>query len=112
MNKLANWITQACDALGLRADIGFSIVLSDGYELHTIARIRDVEAENGMLVVCNYDEVQPYEDELAQAGYGYSVLDEPLANEIFDPETYKDMFIDWGWSPSGATLETRVRHHP
>lgn len=98
MNKLANWITQACDTLGLRADIGFSVVLNDGYELHTVARIRDVGAANGMLVVCNYDEVRAYADELIQAGYGYSVLDEPLANETFDLDTYRDMFLDWGWS--------------
>lgn len=98
MNRLVDSILQACSALGLHADVDFSVVLSDGHELRTVARIRHVGAVNGMLVIGTYDEVRAYADELILKGYGYSVLDEPLANEAYDFESYKDMFRDWGWS--------------
>lgn len=97
MNRLANEISQACDALGLCADIGFSLVFSNGHEIQAIARIRYVGAENGMLVVSNYDEVKNYADEICQKKYGFSVLDEPLDNEMLDLDSYMDMFRDWGW---------------
>jgi len=50
-----------------------------------------------MLVIRAYDEVRMYEDELINAGYGYSVLDEPQVVEEFDPDAFREMFADWGW---------------
>lgn len=104
MNRLTDWISQACDALGLYADIGFLLILSDGHEIPTVARILSVGAENGMLVFSSYDQVRAYADEILQMGYGYSVLDAPLPNEKFDLASFRDMFTDWGWSGE-ATLK-------
>lgn len=94
MSKLTDWLLQACNILGLHVDIGFSITLSDGYKLQAVARIHDIGAVNGMLVVLNYN---GHLDELIQLGYGYAVLEEPMENEVFDLESYREMFKDWGW---------------
>jgi len=79
MTTLRNWISQACNALGLQADLDFVVDVGSGREIRPVARIRNHGAKNGMLVVRNYDDVRPYADGLVQAGYGYSALDEPRA---------------------------------
>ena len=90
-------MSRACSALGLPIDIGFSLALGAGDRICTVACIPFVGAKNGMLVIRGYDEVRMYEVELINAGYGYSVLDEPQAGEEFDLDAFKEMFAEWGW---------------
>lgn len=97
MTTLAQWILQACNALELQADFNFVVDAGDGHAVETIARIRNLGAKNGMLVVRNYDDVRPYAQDLTRAGYGYVVLDEPRSDEMFDLDSFKEMFRDWGW---------------
>lgn len=97
MLKLANWISLACDELGLKANFGIVVVLGQGNELRVLSKVLDIGAPNGMLIFSSYEDVQAYEDELVQAGYGYAILDEPLVGEEFDLTVFKDMFNDWGW---------------
>lgn len=109
MTTLEMWILQACDALGLRADFAFVVDFGDGHELRAVARIRNLGASNGMLVVRSYDDVRPYAEALAQAGYGYSVLDEPRSDEAFDVDSFREMFLDWGWVGSEADRPQGLR---
>lgn len=89
MTTLENWILQACNAFGLQADFGFVVDMGDGHKIRVIARINNIGARNGMLVVHNYDDIHPYAENLIQAGYGYSVLDEPQPDEVFDLDSFK-----------------------
>ncbi|WP_250623309.1 hypothetical protein [Pinirhizobacter soli] len=98
MKKLLSWLVQACDELGLDVDREFTITLDGKHTVHAVARIRDLSAENGMLVVSDYDEVKAHLVEITKAGYGFSVLDEPSPLEKYDLESYAQMFRDWGWS--------------
>lgn len=98
MSRLASDIWRACAELGLRTDMGFRLALSDQQEIQTVARIADVGAPNGMLVVSSYDVVRNLTDKLLEAGYGFSVLDEPDPRENYDIESFKAMFLDWGWA--------------
>ena len=66
--------------------------------IHAVVRVRDLGAENGMLVVSDYDDVKAHLAEITKAGYGFSVLDEPSPLEGYDLESYAQMFRDWGWS--------------
>jgi hypothetical protein len=86
--------------LGLGVDLDFTVVVGHEQALRAVARIHNVGMINGMLIFYAYDDVQPYADELVRAGYGYAILDEPLINEEFDLDAYRDMFIDWGWQGS------------
>lgn len=97
MTTLEIWLLKACGSLGLKADMAYVVNIGDGHEVRAIARIRGLGAEHGMLVVRSYDEVRPFTDKLTRAGYGYSVLDEPRAEELFSLDSFKEMFLDWGW---------------
>lgn len=98
MMDLATEVSKACSILGLRVELGFSLSLGNDIKIHTVARIPDLGARNGMLIVSSYGEVKNYLKELDSAGYGFSVLDEPSPNAEFDIDSIREMFIDWGWS--------------
>lgn len=97
MKRLTSWLVQACNELGLQIDTDITITLPDKRAVHAVACIRGLGAENGVLVISSYDEVKDYLDEISRAGYGFSVLDEPLAQEKYNLESYAQMFRDWGW---------------
>lgn len=96
--RFADWILDACSALGLNAEIGFRVVLPNGQDLVAAARIEHLGAPNGMLVFHAYNEFRDYAQMLVDAGYGFSVLDEPRPDEELDLASVQDMFRDWGWS--------------
>lgn len=98
MSQLAQELWRACAELGLRVDLGFRIGLPGVSEVVTIARVADLGALNGMLIVRSYADISAVKDALLEAGYGFSVLDEPNPGEEFDLESFKSMFRDWGWS--------------
>jgi hypothetical protein len=98
MKKLAEWLWRACAELSLRVELSFKFTLPNGLEVTAVARIYNLGAANGMLVFASYDEIRNITKELLAAGYGFSVLDEPSTREEFDLDSFKEMFIDWGWS--------------
>jgi hypothetical protein len=51
-----------------------------------------------MLLFRAYDEIRGHVQELIDAGYGFSVLDEPRPNAEFELTSFQVMFRDWGWS--------------
>ena len=51
-----------------------------------------------MLVVADYDNLEGCADELVEAGYGFSVMDEPGNDEDYDREAFVGVLADWGWS--------------
>lgn len=104
MATLEEQLSQACAAIGLRIDIGHVARLGDGVEIHTVARIRDLGAPNGMLIIRDFDVVEPHLDRLDEAGYGFSTLTDPRSDESYDLEGCIEMFRDWGWAgPEEAT---------
>jgi hypothetical protein len=106
MSKLVDWILRASKELGLFAEAHFALTASSGEPLKSIVRIYNVGARNGMLVFPCYEEIQGHERELVAAGYAYSVMDEPRAAEEFNLESFKEMFIDWGWTGDVAAMPT------
>ena len=98
MMDLATEISKACSILGLRVELGFELSLGNDIKIHTVARIPDLGALNGMLIISSFDQVRKHLKELDSADYGFSVLDEPSPNAKFDIVSIQEMFIDWGWS--------------
>ena len=97
MKKRAEWLRRACAELGLDIEVGYRLTLPNGPELTAIARIRDLGASNGILIFERYEDIRGLGQQLVDAGYGFSVLDEPMDHEEFDLQGTKDVFIDWGW---------------
>ena len=94
MSRRLDWLKAACLALGLRLDVPI-LDLGGGRVVNAAARVRDIGEANGILIVRSYDEVQNLLNELRQAGYGFSVLDEPSSTEDFDLDVFREMFLDW-----------------
>jgi hypothetical protein len=97
MTRLAAWLKQACMQLGVDLDVDYEVRLSDGVALQSVGRIRGMGGSNGMLVFDSYDSIRSYTQRIVEAGFGYTVLDEPAINESFELEVFEDMFADWGW---------------
>jgi hypothetical protein len=98
MSRLAMEIWRACADLGLTVDLGYVLALNGEQGIKAVARITNVGAPNGMLIFSSYDEVRGQKDKLLDAGYGFSVLDEPESSEEYDVESFKSIFRDWGWA--------------
>jgi hypothetical protein len=62
------------------------------------ARIANLGARNGMLIFEKYEDVCQHSEAVQDAGYGYSVIDEPRPDEEFDLGSFQAVFRDWGWS--------------
>ena len=98
MTPLAEWLWRACAELGLTIEPAYNVRLPTAVELTAMARIPHLGGANGMLIFGDYDEIRRFTQPLLDAGYAFSVLGEPPQQETFDLQSYKDMFVDWGWS--------------
>ncbi len=98
MKRLSEWLWRACAELDLRIELNFNLSLPNNSDVAAVARIHDLGAAKGMLVFSSYDQIQNLTKDILAAGYGFSVLDEPSPQEEFDLKSFKEMFIDWGWS--------------
>lgn len=97
MTRLQKLLLRASAEFGILLELDFRLALSSGHELTALARFPDLGSPNGMLIVTSYDDVQFLTQELARAGFGFAVLDEPEDEETFDAEEFREMFADWGY---------------
>ena len=102
MTKLSDWLVRACTLSGLKIDVGYVAMINEKSSISTVARIQGLGGEKGMLVFGRLDDVREHAGEVVEAGYGYTVLDEPTDDEVFDLVSYQDMFKDWGWRGLGV----------
>src|SRR5665213_1136200 len=102
MDNLARRLEKACAALGLRVELGFTLSLGDGLKIPTVARIPELGAPNGMLIVTSVETFRGRSKQLADAGYGASVIGEPSGKHEFDLDGWREVFIDWGWGGDPA----------
>jgi hypothetical protein len=89
---------KAAEALGLEIVAPFALPLQTGEALAVPLLVKSFGAPNGMLIVRDYNQVRLRLKDIAEAGYGFSVLDEPNEHEPFILDGYKDILRDWGWS--------------
>ena len=105
--KLVDWIERAAQASKLEVQRNFTIVFPNGLLLTSLIRIAGVGGRNGMLIFDSYEVVKAHANDLIEAGYGYSVMDEPGDAEIFDLSALQEMFVEWGWQ---GMAEGQSRH--
>lgn len=97
-SKLLQFWQKAASDLGLQITAPFCLLLASGHRLEAILLIHQFGAGKGMLIFTSYDEVSHYVNEIVDAGYGFSVLDEPREHEAYNKEEYIELLADWGWS--------------
>ena len=98
MAKLEKWLEKAARELEIDVRIRHVIEVSHGRQIVAVALLPDLGAKKGMLVFNSYDQIRELKDELVELGYGYSVLDDPRCGEVFGLDSFREMFVDWGWS--------------
>ena len=100
-DDLSSYWQQAGRLLGFVVEAPYVVMLADGLSLKFSARLPDFGAPSGMLLSDAYGHFAPHANELARAGYGYSVLD-ASANEAFIRGDVIELLQDWGWSSSST----------
>jgi hypothetical protein len=91
-----NWV-EVGEALGVEVVTPYAVALPSGNTVNAAALVRLFGSPKGMLIVSNYDVVRLHLQELEQAGYGFSVLDEPSEGTPLVLQEYVDILSDWGW---------------
>jgi hypothetical protein len=97
-DKLLLFWQMAASDLNIQFITHFNLLLKSGHRLDAIFLLPQFGGDNGMLIFGSYDDVALYRDEILEAGYGFSILDEPLENEDYCKEDYIEILTDWGWS--------------
>lgn len=98
MTRRVEWLKQAAEALDLAVELDWEVRLPGHKSIRATARVLNLGGPMGMLVFERYEDVRHLADHLVDAGFGYTVLDEPRADEDFDLESFVEMATDWGWS--------------
>lgn len=95
MTNLQKQLLLACNKLGIEIELDYVLSLTEDKKINTVAYIPSFGGPKGMLIVSSSKGISQVWDNL---DYGFSVLDEPHDKEEFDLDSFKEMFIDWGWS--------------
>ncbi len=95
----ARW-TLIATKLGLRIIAPALISLPSGIQMEADALLLDFGGNEGMLLVINDEVVWPLRTAIVEAGYAFSVLDDPDpgGDSELDLHHIIDVLRDWGWS--------------
>jgi hypothetical protein len=96
--RLVDCLRQACNHFCLKFEENYVAKLPGGVLLSSVGRIEGLGAKNGMLIFSNSRTVWAHRKSLAEADFGFSVLSDPIAENEFDSDSFKEMIIDWGWT--------------
>lgn len=97
MSRLQDFLRRACRELGLIIVTPFSLYLRDGVRIDAIALLPQLGAQKGMIVLGDVSDLSELASDIVSMGYGYSIMGEPAPSEEFDLESFRDVFLDWGW---------------
>jgi hypothetical protein len=97
-SKLLKEFETARDDLDIELIAPFELNLGNNTKIRAEFLVKNFGARNGMLIVKDYETVAPYLKPIADLGYGFSVLEEPSGNSVYDREVFVELLSDWGWS--------------
>jgi hypothetical protein len=95
------------DDLGIEIVAPYVVDLGDGKKLSVPILVKHFGHKQGMLVVSDFQDLKPYENQVWAMGYGMSVLEEPT--EPYDREVMIELLSDWGWTGDPARKPAWVR---
>jgi hypothetical protein len=101
MNRMQEYLLRAAEILSLKITIDPSFRLSNGKVLFFDALLHNLSNQNGILILNSDHNIQLESDvrqELSRSGFGVSEFGGPTKNEMFDIDSYIEMFSEWGWS--------------
>jgi hypothetical protein len=84
--------------LGLELIEPFDVKIGDEITVHAQFLVKNFGHHQGMLVFTNFDTVEPYGEQLWALGYGLTVLEKPVKEDLYDRDVFIEVLSDWGWS--------------
>ena len=100
MDRLIPWLSIACSAFHLELEEGFCLEAANGTIIRASARISGPGQVLEVLVFHDHTFTLEYSDFIIESGYGFSALESPRDDEIFDLGVFKEMFLEWGFEIS------------
>ena len=92
---------EAAEDLGFHVRFAFELDLGAGVRMHIPVHLRGFGGPKGMLIIRDAEYGKSIKDEwleeAVQAGYGFSVMSEPVAGEEYDRDVFIEVLRDWGW---------------
>jgi hypothetical protein len=98
MNKLQDYLVRAGNDLGITVVAPFTLILDSGRKLSAEALLPELGAPQGTIVFQSSNDYWEIVGDIKKLGYTCSAFDEPSPEEAYDVESYREMFIDWGWT--------------
>lgn len=97
MTKLQTWLYLACQSFALQIEFNTAVCVCDALTINAIALIVDASGSRRMIVVSDFSQIQGLTETLLSAGFGFSVLDEPMDDENFNLDSFRELFDEWGF---------------
>jgi hypothetical protein len=111
-NLIREYWKLAGNDLGIKIESPFKLFLKDGTFIEFDVLVKDFGAKLGMLITTDYKKIKNFKTELVEKGYGYSVLSEYAEGRIYNPESFKPLLSDWGWSGDPASAPAWLKEVP
>ena len=88
-------IERACADLGLEIITPFDLKIDENTTIHFDVLLPQLGGEKGMLIAVDYDQ-----EKFERIGpeYGYSCFDVRNEKGVYNVESFKETFSDWGWN--------------
>lgn len=114
MSPLQEYLHRAAAELGLRIEIGHAVTLSDGRNLVSQVRFPDLGNSSGTLVFAVEDLVdRSAREELKKRDYAISTMSGAIPKTmVFDIESLKETFSDWGWVGDSSRTPNWMKENP
>lgn len=92
--------TKIAERLGLAVLLGKEIELSNGQLVRVPVLLLEFGSKRGMLLFSSSKQVEGKARQIAEDGFGYSILSEPSEDSLenIDWDSVIEMLNDWGWS--------------
>lgn len=95
MTPLQKALIRACNDHSLDVKLNFRLEISPNNFIEALALISEPNKSGGMLIVTDYEVIQPKHQQLLDLGYGYSTMSEYTNDELYDSNDWKEIFSDW-----------------
>lgn len=103
------WTTAAMD-LGLEIKAPYVIAVAPNTVLIAEFLLKNFGGPKGILIFTDIDLVWQHKDELAKLPYGYSVLQVPNDDDVYEREEFIEMLSDWTWTGDSAMRPKWIIH--
>jgi len=72
--------------------------IASGMRLEVDVLVKNFGAEHGMIIVADASKIAGLHDAIIATGFGFSIMDAPSADRMYEREVAISVLLDWGWT--------------